>query len=236
MTPATTPVMVDSLADQLSQSETPSVSSQPEPTIDASAFQNDVLKEHRIAYLIADGAVDNRYVLAPEGLKAGWGAVIIHDWPTLLTENAKAPFEAVIIQRSALSFVDAGWVTAAYRNAVVIALIDIFDTELPILLGFCDTRPPADPGYPANFFLMSELHYTVNHEATYQEIQRQMAQCVPFSKIRITGISGHSRSHESLDGPNGPLFFAGSLQSRLKDGIQRPVIIPTSDPDTTPDR
>lgn len=233
--PPTIALTFESLADQPTRSATLVVSPQPEPTIDASLYQNDVLQEHRIAYVIADGAVDNRYVLAPEGLEAGWGAVIIHDWQTLLAENAKAPFEAVIIHKSALPFVDDAWVTAAYRNAVVISLIDIYYPELPKLLGFCDTTPPSDPWYSSNFYRVYAMHYGPVTQRAYERIQDGLANCLSLSELRVSGGSGYGG--ESLEGPHGRLFFAGSLQSRLDNDVQRPVaIIPTSARDITPDR
>jgi hypothetical protein len=231
----TIPLVFQSLADQPTQSAPPVVSPQSEPTIDANAYQNDVLREHRIAYVIADGAVDNSYVLAPEGLEAGWGAVIIHDWETFLEENGKEPFEAVIIHRSALPFVDYSWVTAAYRNAVVIALIDIYYPQLPELLGFCDRTPPPEPWYARNFYRVYDMHYGPVTQQGYERIQEGLARCQSLSELRVSGGSGYGG--ESLDGPYGLRFFAGSLQSRLMGDVQRPVvIIPTSNPDITPDR
>lgn len=205
----------------------------PTPTLDVSFYQNDHLKAHRIAYLIAPDTVDRNYILSPEGLEAGFGAVIIHDWPTLLWENAKEPFEAVIIHRSALSFIDASWVATAYRSAVVIALIDIYYPELPRLLGFCNDIPPSDPWYPRNFFRIYYLQYGPVTLQSYERIQEALSNCVPFSKLKISGGSGYSG--DTLEGPYAYRIFTAGLHSPLSADTERPVhIIPTSVPDTTP--
>lgn len=205
----------------------------PTPTLDVNFYQNDALKAHRIAYLIAPDTVHRDYVLSPEGLEAGFGAVIIHDWPTLLQENAKEPFEAVIIHKSALPFVDASWVTTAYRSAVVIALIDIYYPELPTLLGFCNLIPPSDPWYPRNFFRIYSISYGPVTPQGYERIQKALAECIPFSEIGVSG--GRSAAGDTLEGPYAYRFFTHGLLTGLSEDVERPVhIIRTSVPDTTP--
>lgn len=178
---------------------------------------NMILKGYRLIYLVADGAVPADHVVAPAKVHEDTGAIIANNWETLLNTEAQAPLDAVIIHKSALPFVDYDWVSSAYKNGVVISLIDIYFPELPEVMGFNCTDTPTEPFYEKNFFITYHFHIYAPIREDREKIIEAVENCTTLDDVAIQGLImlSRGRSQETLEGDYGSRLFYGSVQTAL---------------------
>jgi hypothetical protein len=180
--------------------------------------RNMVLYQYRIAYIIGENALMPDHVVAPSRLNEDIGASIFTTWDTFLQANTDMPFEAVILHKSALSFLDQEWISTAYRSGVVISLIDIYYPEISELLNFhCGVDKPEE-WYEKDYHITFYFNvYTVASQDRQKVIEalddcRDIHSTELISRIQVT----RGRSQESLEGSYGYSIFNGNLQSALE--------------------
>jgi hypothetical protein len=115
----------------------------------------DTPPDHRIVYLIADGAVAKNSVVAPEKLEATLGVQPVNRWDDVVSLDAAQSIDALIIHDSVLSQVNRHWIASAYERGVVIAVFNVYAPELAELVDDnCITKDGfASEPYPGDFYV-----------------------------------------------------------------------------------
>lgn len=83
-------------------------------------LQGRSIHELRVAYLYGDEAEFSSDLIQPDAFAEKTGAVLIADEGALLAEWEAETFDGMFIHESALSWLDADWVQARYREHVIV--------------------------------------------------------------------------------------------------------------------
>jgi hypothetical protein len=182
----------------------------------------------RIAFIVAEGELADDYVVTPQKIAEYLGDEVvteINDWDTFLELDAEKPFDALIIHKLALSFLDNEWTQDAYRRGIVMAVINIYYPELADLIFPCkskDELPDPDDWYPEghDFQMNFHLSFALFDKSEREAVLRQLEDCVPLKEIDISGVNFGTRiTGESLEEHGdyyGFRFFFGYLVMEIE--------------------
>jgi hypothetical protein len=185
------------------------------------------INDFRIAFLVSSEISDEELPVSvidlEELTEAEPGTIVeINDWQTLIEINEEEPFDALIIDRSALSFVDSEWIFEAYKSRVVIAVINIYFPELAYFTSpNCDEEmPSAEDWYPEghDYFIIKNVQYYTTEDSDRQIILNALENCESVEDVHFSGEVRHGSrgSAESLEEADSLLLFTGVLLGHLR--------------------
>jgi hypothetical protein len=187
------------------------------PPIDQTG--NTLLKQYHIAYLIENNALTEDHVVAPAKVSKDIGAVVTNDWQSFLIANQNTPFQAVILHKSALSFVDYVWFNEAYKQGVIVSLIDIYYPEIPRITGIECADKPSDEFYKDNFFVTMYVAVRTVVPSDKEIFIQAIEDCKHLDVDQLQNIIMFARGaeKESLEGEYGYRYFTGSLMGAFSN-------------------
>lgn len=194
--------------------ETPTTSSSNNYVMPDAADIVRILQDNRIVYAVGD--TTEGFFISEERWATEFGILIANTQESLYELSEEEPIDVLIVEESALTFIDRSWVANELAKGTLIGLINIYYPEIRELTGFpCGT--PSKSWYPGNFFILLSIYTSAENSNDVELIRETLRQCGNIESVKNADFLSVqiSELNDNLDVENGDVYFLSHIASQL---------------------
>lgn len=156
---------------------------------------------YNVAYFLGDLVIPERLRVLPL-LEQQFGARSFDRFDTLVTEYSATPWDAIVIEESALSSIDATWLADIYWRGTIVVGININHNQLNSLIGRGDcAQQDLHPALTESYFLLKSNLILADLETDAAKLKAEATCSKNRDKTPIQGyaVESSSSSNSALD-------------------------------------